>query len=141
MLAVDQRAERVGRSRQLVAILSLAVDEHRPWMMATGGGDPFLRLYDRRMLPCGGGGGGAAEGRGAHAPQWVAAYAPAHLRAAARDAGRAPPPGRAVTSVAFAAGGGELVGSYAGELIYSFDAAQHARDVEALLYIPETVTK
>lgn len=129
--AVDQRSERVGRSRQPVGILSLAVDERRPWLMLTGGEDPVLRLYDRRMLPCGGGGsskGGAA---------WVAAYAPSHLLAAAGRGGG----GRAVTSVAFAGGSGQLVGSYAGELIYSFDVAQHARDLEALLHIPDSVAK
>ena len=33
------------------------------------------------------------------------------------------------------------VGSYCGECIYSFDVAAHARDVDALLHIPETVLR
>ena len=46
--AVDQRAERYGRSTRLrVGIYSLAVDPQRPWLMLTGGSDPLLRLYDR----------------------------------------------------------------------------------------------
>lgn len=146
--AVDQRAERVGRTRVRVGIYSLAVDEQRPWLMLTGGADPLLRLYDRRMLPGGGEDGGAGGGR--RATQWASAYVPSHLKAAIWDAGRHPalaapsapgPPGRHVTAVAFARGGAELVGSYAGEAIYSFGVAAHARDVEALLHIPESVLR
>lgn len=116
-LAVDQRAERVGRSRVRVGIYSLAVDPLRPWLMLTGGADPLLRLYDRRMLP---------EGDG-KAPQWVSAYVPSHIKSAVLDNGRHPAlaggtagiqPGQAVTSVAFARGGAQLVGSYSGECIY-----------------------
>lgn len=115
--AVDQRAERVGRSRVRVGIYSLAVDPLRPWMMLTGGTDPLLRLYDRRMLPDGDG----------KAPQWVSAYVPSHIKSSVLDNGRHPAlagdeagalPGHAVTAVAFARGGAELVGSYSGECIY-----------------------
>lgn len=139
--AVDQRAERVGRSRVRVGIYSLAVDPQRPWLMLTGGTDPLLRLYDRRMLP---------DRQGGKAAQWVAAYVPSHIKAALLDSGRhpalaagadGPAAGRHVTAVAFARGGTELVGSYSCECIYSFDVAQHARDVEALLHIPETVLR
>lgn len=152
---VDQRAERVGRSHARVGIYSLAVDPQRPWLMLTGGTDPLLRLYDRRMLAGAGAAGGAASGgevagsRG-RAPQWVSAYAPQHLKAALWDSGRhpslaapgaAPPPGRHVTAVAFARGGAEVVGSYAGECIYSFDVALHARDAGALLHISESVLR
>lgn len=143
--AVDQRAERVGRTRVRVGIYSLAVDEQRPWLMLTGGADPLLRLYDRRMLVTAGG-----EEGGRRAQQWVSCYLPSHLKAAVWDSGRHPVlaapsapalPGRHVTSVAFARGGAEVVGSYAGETIYSFDVAAHARDVEALLHIPDSVLR
>ena len=158
--AVDQRGERVGQSRVRVGIYSLAVDQQRPWLMLTGGADPLLRLYDRRMLlASGAGGGGGADGQtGAggrpKAPQWVACYAPSHLKSALLDSGRHPalaasaggapgaaPAGRHVTAVAFARGGSEVVGSYSGELIYSFDTAGHARDVESLLHIPDSVLR
>jgi hypothetical protein len=140
---VDQRQERVGRQRVKVGIYSLAVDEQRPWMMLTGGTDPLMRLYDRRML-VGGGTGGAA--------QWMACYAPSHIKAALWDSGRHPglelpeagrqlPAGCHVTSVAFARGGSEVVASYSGELIYSFGVAAHARAVEALLHMPDTVIR
>lgn len=122
--AVDQRAERVGRSRVRVGIHSLAVDPLRPWLMLTGGTDPLLRLYDRRMLP---------EGDG-KAPQWVSAYVPSHIKGAVLDSGRHPGlagggagalPGQAVTAVAFARGGAQLVGSYSGECIYRWEKCMH----------------
>lgn len=119
--------------------------------MLTGGSDPLLRLYDRRMLSgahaSGGEGGSGARSR---APQWVSCYAPQHLKAALWDSGRHPalaapgaqlPPGHHVTAVAFARGGSEVVGSYAGECIYSFGVAEHARDTEALLHISEAVLR
>ena len=116
---MDQRAERVGRARVRVGVLSLAVDPLRPWLMLTGGTDPLLRLYDRRMLPAGEAPGEAPQpgGRG-RAPQWVSAYAPSHIKTALCDSGRHPglenggaggAPGRHVTGVAFARGGAELV--------------------------------
>jgi hypothetical protein len=135
--------------------------------MLTGGADPLLRLYDRRMLLASGAGGGSGGSGGGNvadgpagaggrpkAPQWVACYAPSHLKSALLDSGRHPaltasagaaagavPAGRHVTSVAFACDGSEVVGSYSGELIYSFDTAGHARDVESLLHIPDSVLR
>ncbi len=149
LFAVDQRGERVGRARVRVGIYSLSVDEQRPWLMLTGGADPLLRLYDRRMLVTAGGEDGSAGGS-RRAQQWVACFVPSHLKAAIWDSGRHPVlaapsapalPGRHVTAVAFARGGAEVVGSYAGEAIHSFDVAAHARDVEALLHIPDTVLR
>lgn len=46
-----------------------------------------------------------------------------------------------LTSVGFARGGSEVVGSYSGHCIYSFDAVEHAHDVESLLHIPESVLR
>jgi len=28
---------------------SIAAPEHRPWLLAVGGADPLLRVYDRRV--------------------------------------------------------------------------------------------
>ena len=139
-----QRGERAGRSRVRVGIFSLAVDQQRPWLMLTGGADPLVRLYDRRMLlAAGAGGAGGADGQAGaggrpKAPQWVACYAPSHLKSALAGAA---PVGRHVTAVAFARGGSEVVGSYSEELIYSFETAAHARDVESLLHIPESALR
>lgn len=109
------------------------------------GTDPLLRLYDRRMLPL------PSDGHGSRskAPQWVSCYIPAHLKADLWDSrptaspalGAAAGAGYQLTAVAFARGGTEVVGSYTGHGIYSFDSVEHARDVESLLHIPETVLR
>lgn len=135
----------MGRSRVRVGIYSLAVDEMRPWLMLTGGSDPLTRLYDRRMLPSPAdaalhGGGGRSRG-----PQWLRSYIPAHLKSvlwdsrppAAAASGPAGPGSYQITAVAFARGGAEVVASYSGDFIYSFDAVEHGREVEALLHAPE----
>ncbi|RMZ53012.1 hypothetical protein APUTEX25_001131 [Auxenochlorella protothecoides] len=70
-LVVDQRDQRLGRSRRSVAVASLAQDECRPWLLLTGGSDPAIRLYDMRM----------ARPPAATAAPWVAAYDSSRLGA------------------------------------------------------------
>uniref|UniRef100_A0A1D2AEQ4 Uncharacterized protein n=1 Tax=Auxenochlorella protothecoides TaxID=3075 RepID=A0A1D2AEQ4_AUXPR len=129
-LVVDQRDQRLGRSRRSVAVASLAQDECRPWLLLTGGSDPAIRLYDMRM----------ARPPAATAAPWVAAYVPSHLKAgllgSARSAQRSPA-GGSVTAVAFARGGADVLGAYAGDAAYGFHGAAHARDLASLLSIAD----
>ncbi|KFM24935.1 DDB1- and CUL4-associated factor 6 [Auxenochlorella protothecoides] len=123
-LVVDQRDQRLGRSRRSVAVASLAQDECRPWLLLTGGSDPAIRLYDMRM----------ARPPAATAAPWVAAYVPSHLKAgllgSARSAQRSPA-GGSVTAVAFARGGADVLGAYAGDAAYGFhDHMGEASDQE-----------
>ncbi|GAB4815937.1 hypothetical protein N2152v2_002983 [Parachlorella kessleri] len=153
VFAVDQRAERIGRARAKVGINSIAVDEHRPWLILTGGSDPLLRLYDRRML----GQPSDSHSSRSKGPHWVSCYIPAHLKAdlwdsrptatplasagAAAAAAGAAGQGYQLTSVAFARGGAEVVGSYSGHCIYAFDSVEHARDVDSLLHTSDSVLR
>ncbi len=90
-----------------------------------------------------------SDGNGSRskAPQWVHCYIPAHLKAELWDSRPAAAPlaapgqGYQLTAVGFARGGTEVVGSYSGHCIYSFDGVEHARDVESLLHIPESVLR
>eukprot|EP00887_Chlorella_sp_A99_P002952 scaffold24.g2952.t1 len=135
---IDQRAERLGRARARVGIYSLAVDEARPWLMLTGGTDPLARLYDRRMLST-----PADAGARGRTPAWARAYIPAHLKAVLWDGrpggggggagGAAPAPASyQIPAVVFGRGGAEVVASYSGDFVYSFDAVDHGRDAESL---------
>ena len=37
------------RTGNLVEAHSIAAPAHRPWLLAVGGSDPLLRVYDRRV--------------------------------------------------------------------------------------------
>ena len=99
-----------GAPARAVRVAAVAVDAARPWLLATGGNDPVVRVFDVR-----------AAGPGA-AP--VAAFAPSHLLA-----GRGPRAGAGagVTGLVFADGGARLLASHAGDAVYEFDCVRDAR--------------
>ncbi|KAK9842230.1 hypothetical protein WJX81_001681 [Elliptochloris bilobata] len=122
----DQRRERTGQMRGKVGVSSMVVDPQRPHLFITGGSDPLVRLYDRRMA----GGAGSSAATAWRAPL-VAGYVPTHLKAALL---RPRPFGFSsvtVTGVAFCHGGDQLVASYHSEQIYTFATAAHARPAHA----------
>lgn len=46
MLTINEQ-----RSSQWMDIESISIPRYKPWLLAAGGSDPWMRLYDRRMLP------------------------------------------------------------------------------------------
>ncbi|PNH07294.1 WD and tetratricopeptide repeats protein 1 [Tetrabaena socialis] len=136
-LLVEQRCERAGRSSLRISINSLAVSPLEPHLFATGGGDPFARLYDMRMLRTPHEQASPATGITGARPSWVSCYAPHHLCTPSLAAGA--PTGfstlgrvRHLTGVTFAAGGRHLLLSYSGEAVYAMCTRAHAMSYERL---------
>ncbi|KXZ53658.1 hypothetical protein GPECTOR_6g575 [Gonium pectorale] len=119
--AVEQRCERAGRSSLRIGINALALSPLAPHLFATGGGDPFARLYDLRMLRGEKAACQAGSSSSRARPAWVSCFAPHHLctpsALAGSGAGGFSTLGRArhLTGLTFAAGGAQLVLSYSGE--------------------------
>jgi hypothetical protein len=93
-----------------VELHSLSVAPLRPELLAVGGRDATVRVYDRRFL-C------------ASAPAPVAAFCPAERRGGGAAFSYAN-----VTGVAFSADGSQLLGSYMNAPVYLFNVAPRRAD-------------
>ncbi|DBA77747.1 TPA: hypothetical protein ACH3X2_008439 [Trebouxia sp. C0005] len=123
----DQRHERTPRGRAKVSINAVAVDSMRPYLFVTGSSDPLMRLYDRRMSPQR---GHTQSPSGRSWPQWVSCFVPTGLKTDTMQPRTGTDRAPFVTSVKFSGGGDQVIASYSGDNIYSFDCVDHARESE-----------
>jgi len=125
-LLVEQRAENAGgRSQSTVGINSLAVDPLRPHFFATGGLDPIVRLFDRRMIRS----PDLSSSSRPHRTPWVACFIPSHFKTDYAPFYNSVGRQHSITSIAFTFNGADLVASYSSERIYSFSVAEHALEL------------
>ncbi|DBB01012.1 TPA: hypothetical protein ACH3X1_000915 [Trebouxia sp. C0004] len=123
----DQRYERTPRGRAKVSINAVAVDPMRPYLFVTGSSDPLMRLYDRRMSLQR---GHTQSPSGRSWPQWVSCFIPSGLKTDTMQPRTGTERAPFVTSVKFSGGGDQVIASYSGDNIYSFDCVDHARESE-----------
>ncbi|KAL0047044.1 hypothetical protein WJX82_004928 [Trebouxia sp. C0006] len=123
----DQRHERTPRGRAKVSINAVAVDPMRPYLFVTGSSDPLMRLYDRRMSLQR---GHSQSPSGRSWPQWVSCFIPTSLKTDTMQPRTGTERASFVTSVKFSGGGDQVIASYSGDNIYSFDCVDHARESE-----------